>query len=286
MSKVTLEQMLEAGLHFGHQTFRWHPGMKPYIFDARDGVHIIDLTKTDEKLEEALGFVAKVAQSGGKLLLVGTKRQASGVIKEIATESGLPYVAQRWPGGLLTNYQTMKKRIEYLKSLREKVAKKDFGDMTKQEIGLLEKKLALLEESFGGLDSLTELPKAVFIVDVVREKYALKEAIKLGIPAIAMADTNANPEGIAYLIPANDDAKQGVKLITKAIVDEYTKNYKPVSGGEDQATQANVEEDVAEVLEQKEVQLAETKQEKEKAEAEKTEKLATTKKTTTKKGAK
>jgi len=228
MGSITLEQMLEAGVHFGHQTFRWNPKMKKYIFDARDGIHIIDLIQTEQKLKEALDFVSKLAKQGEILLLVSTKRQASDIIKNLAKEAKLPYVTDRWPGGLLTNFMTMKNRINYLKQLREKVATNSFGDMTKKEIGLLEKELANLEESFGGLDNLTHLPGAIFVVDVLREKIAVKEAIKLGIPVIAMVDTNADPMGIDFVIPANDDAKNGIMLIARAIVDAFVKNYKPV----------------------------------------------------------
>lgn len=221
MKKPTVEQMLEAGLHFGHQTFRWHPNMKPYIFVEKDGIHIIDLAKTEAKLTDALNFVEQLGRDGGMLMLVGTKRQAAGIITELAKASNLPYVTNRWPGGLLTNWPTMKGRIRYLKQIREQVNKKDFGDMTKQEIGLLEKKLALLENSFGGLDILDELPSALFVVDVIREKIAIREAKKLSIPIIAMVDTNADPAGIELVIPANDDAKQGIQLIAQAIVSAY-----------------------------------------------------------------
>ncbi|MBU1083198.1 30S ribosomal protein S2 [Patescibacteria group bacterium] len=226
MSNVTLEQMLEAGVHFGHQTFRWNPKMKPFIFDDRDGVHIIDLTKTERKLKEALGFVAKIAKQEELLLLVSTKRQAGDIIRNLAKETNLPYVSDHWPGGLLTNFSTMKSRINYLKQLREKVATGSFGDMTKKEIGLLEKELAKLEKSFGGLDNLNKLPGAIFVVDVIRERIAVKEAIKLGIPVIAMVDTNADPTDIDYVIPSNDDAKNGIILISHAIADTFVKNYK------------------------------------------------------------
>lgn len=231
MSNVTLEQMLEAGVHFGHQTFRWNPKMKPFIFDARDGVHIIDLTKTEQKLKAAVDFVAKLAKQGELLLLVSTKRQASDIIKNLAKENKLPYVTDHWPGGLLTNFMTMKNRINYLKQLREKVATNSFGDLTKKEIGLLEKELANLEESFGGLDNLNKLPGAIFVVDVLREKIAVREAVKLGIPIIAMVDTNADPTGIDYVIPANDDAKNGIILISHAITDAFTKNYRSDQSG-------------------------------------------------------
>lgn len=256
--KVTIEQMLEAGLHFGHQTFRWHPNMKPYIYDSRDGIHIIDLSLTSEKLTDAVNFVQQLGREGGSLLLVGTKRQATSVIAEIAKANQLPFVADRWPGGLLTNFSTMKSRIRFLKQLRDKVAKKDFGDMTKQEIGLLEKDLAKLEISFGGLDVLDELPNAIFIVDVIREKIALREAQKIGIPVIAMADTNANPKGIDFVIPANDDAKQGIILITRAIVDAFVseRRTKAQIAAEKDKTEEEVlvsEPELEEVLSQKEV---------------------------------
>ncbi|HCR41749.1 TPA: 30S ribosomal protein S2 [Patescibacteria group bacterium] len=267
--KVTVEQMLEAGLHFGHQTFRWHPNMKPYIFDSRDNIHIIDLTKTEEKLKDALNFVEQLAESGGMLMLVGTKKQASATIEELSKSANLPYVAKRWSGGLLTNFPTMKTRIKYLKQLREKFAKKDFGDLTKQEIGLLEKKMAILEDSFGGLDMLTEMPNALFVVDILREKIAVKEALRLHIPVIAMVDTNANPEDIAFPIPANDDAKQGIRLITEAIVSAYVANRAQkatsVKADAQEGDEAVVvdEAELEEVLRQKEAALAISKQEEE-----------------------
>ncbi|MEA1909695.1 MAG: 30S ribosomal protein S2 [Patescibacteria group bacterium] len=222
--KITVEQMLEAGLHFGHQTHRWHPKMKPFIFDSRDGVHIIDLTKTESQLKEAVNFVTDLASNGKLVMLVGTKRQAIKIVEEAAKAAELPYAAERWPGGLLTNFSTMRKRIKHLKELREKFAKKDFGDLTKQEIGLLEKKLAILETAFGGLDMLNKVPDALIITDVVREKIAVKEAQKLGIPIIGIVDTNANPEGIDYVIPGNDDSKQGTELIVNTLVDAFKEN--------------------------------------------------------------
>lgn len=264
--KITVEQMLEAGLHYGHQTFRWHPNMKPYIFGERDNIHIIDLTKTEAKLIEAINFVEQLAEQGELLMLVGTKRQASPIIEELGKLANLPYIANRWPGGLLTNFSTMKTRIKYLKQLREKFAKKDFGDLTKQEIGLLQKKMAILEDAFGGLDMLTEAPGALFVVDILREKIAVKEAMRLGIPIIAMVDTNTNPEDIDLPIPANDDAKQGINLIAKAIVDAYMsrREQKDNTADEDADEEIKVDEsEIEEVLSQKEAALAMSKQEKE-----------------------
>lgn len=226
MVKVTLEDMLEAGLHFGHQTFRWNPKMREYIFRAQDGIHIIDLTITEQKLKVALDFVAQIAKEGKLLLLVGTKRQAAPIITEQAKANNLAFVTNKWPGGLLTNFKTIKKRISYLKKIRDKVATKDFADMTKKEIGLLEKELMHLEESFGGVDKLTKLPGAIFVVDVLQEKTAIKEAIKLGIPIIAMVDTNGDPDNIEYVIPANDDAKSGILLIVKSLAEQFNDNYK------------------------------------------------------------
>lgn len=226
MTKVTLENMLEAGLHFGHQTFRWNPKMKQYIFRSQDGIHIIDLTITEQKLKVALDFVAQIAGEGKLVLFVGTKRQAAPIIAEQAKANNLPFITNKWPGGLLTNFKTIKKRINYLKKMRDKVVAKDFADMTKKEIGLLEKELMQLEESFGGVDKLTKLPGAIFIVDVIQEKTAMKEAIKLGIPIIAMVDTNGDPDNIEYIIPANDDAKNGILLIVTAIAEQFSKSYK------------------------------------------------------------
>lgn len=232
MSKVTLEQMLEAGVHFGHQTFRWNPKMKPYIFDSRDGIHIIDLTKTEQKLKEALDYVAQLAKRGEILLLVGTKRQVSAMISDLGKEAKLPFVSERWPGGLLTNFLTIKGRINHLKQLRDKIAKGIFGDLTKKEIGILEKELADLERSFGGVDSLIRLPGAIFVTDIMRDKIAVREAIKLNIPVIALVDTNADPTGIDFVIPANDDAKNGVWLLTKAVVDAYVQNYQAATSNQ------------------------------------------------------
>jgi len=226
MTKISLEQMLEAGLHFGHQTFRWNPKMRQYIFEARDGVHIIDLTQTEARLKEALDFVSQVAKEGKLLLFLGTKRQAAKIIEEQAKAFNLPYISTKWPGGLLTNFKTIKKRINYLKKVRDKIKTEDYADMTKKEIGLLKKELVRLEEAFGGLDKLTELPGAVFVVDVCQEKTAIKEAIKLGIPVIAMVDTNGDPSGIEFVIPANDDAKSGITLITQALAETFSNNYK------------------------------------------------------------
>jgi len=265
MKKLTVEQMLEAGLHFGHQTFRWHPNMKPYIFDSRDGIHIIDLTKTEAKLNDALNFVEQLGRDGGMLMLVGTKRQAASIIETLAKANSLPYVANRWPGGLLTNWPTMKGRIRYLRQVREQVAKKDFGDMTKQEIGLLEKKLGLLENAFGGLDLLDDLPDALFIVDIIREKIALREAKKLGIPVMAMVDTNADPLDIDFPIPANDDAKQGIQLITQAIVDAFVSERRTkaqiAAAKKAEEEEAVSEPELEEVLAQKEVVEVVEKQE-------------------------
>ena len=255
MKKPTVEQMLEAGLHFGHQTFRWHPNMKPYIFVEKDGIHIIDLTKTEAKLTEALNFVEQLGRAGGTLMLVGTKRQANPIIETDGQVANLPHISRRWRGGLLTNFPTMKGRIKYLKQIREQMATKNFGDMTKQEIGLLEKKLVLLEEAFGGVDMLEELPNAIFIVDTIREKIALREAKKLGIPVIAMVDTNADPSGIDFVIPANDDAKQGIQLIVQAIVEAYSseRRTKAQVAAAKQAEEAVSEPELGEVLAQKEV---------------------------------
>lgn len=266
MKKPTVEQMLEAGLHFGHQTFRWHPSMQPYIFSEKDGIHIIDLTKTEQKLGDALNFVEELGRNGGMLMLVGTKRQANEIITTLAKAANLPHVSTRWPGGLLTNWPTMKGRIRHLKQVREQIATKNFGDMTKQEIGLLEKKLVLLEESFGGMDMLDELPNAIFIVDIIRDKIALKEAQKLHIPVIAMVDTNANPKGVEFVIPANDDAKQGILLITKAIVDAYVSERRTkaeVAADKKQAEEEAVvsEPELEKVLAQKEVAEVMEKQE-------------------------
>lgn len=215
MSEIDLKEMLEAGVHFGHKKDRWNPKMKPFIFAERNGVHIFDLVKTKEKLEEAVKFTGKVASEGGVVLFVGTKNQIKGIIKTTAENAGMPYIAERWPGGMFTNFATILTRLKFLRDAEEK---KSSGAMTKKEALTLRRELEKLNETFEGVKDMKKLPDAIFVVDIVKERNAIKEAKKLGIPVIGIADSNANPD-IEYPIPGNDDAVRAVKYITEKIAE-------------------------------------------------------------------
>jgi small subunit ribosomal protein S2 len=212
---VDIKQLLEAGAHFGHKTSRWHPKMAPYIHSKREGNHIIDLTKTVDGLETALSFIEDTVASGKQVLLVGTKRQAYNVIKETAEATGMPYVIERWLGGTLTNRNTFSGRIKHLKDLEEKMETGLFASKyNKLEVQRFQEEIEEMNHMYGGVKNMAARPGAVFIVDVTNEMNAVREAIKLGIPTIALVDTNADPSLITYPIPANDDAIKAVALIT------------------------------------------------------------------------
>lgn len=219
MSVISMKQLLEAGVHFGHQTRRWNPKMKPYIFTERNGIYIIDLQKTVKKVEEAYEFVRKLAQNGGKILFVGTKKQAQETVKEEAERSGQFYINQRWLGGTLTNFQTIQKRIARLKELERMQEDGTFDVLPKKEVILLKKEMERLEKFLGGIKEMKKLPDALFIVDPRKEKIAVSEARKLGIPIVAIVDTNCDPDEIDYVIPGNDDAIRAVKLLTSKMAD-------------------------------------------------------------------
>ncbi len=209
----TVEDMLKAGMHFGHRTSRWHPKMKPYIFGSRKGVHIIDLVKTQESLTEALNFITDVTAKGGKVLFVGTKAQVKGLLKKVSKEIDMPFVSEHWLGGTLTNFSVIKKNIKKYKDLLEKKEAGKLAKYTKKEQLQFDRQIAKLDLSVGGLADLTNLPDAVFIWDIKTEQTALAEAKKKKIPIIAVCDTNVDPTGVAYVIPANDDASRAIKLI-------------------------------------------------------------------------
>lgn len=221
MPVVTMKQLLEAGAHFGHRTRRWNPKMAPYIYTARKGIHIIDLQKTVQLLEEAYNFVKERAAEGATILFVGTKRQAQQTIEDEAKRCGAFYVNNRWLGGLLTNFKTIKKRIERLKELEEMEARGELDNLPKKEQSRLKKQLAKLRKNLGGVKEMQDIPDMLYIVDPRKEKIAVKEALKLGIPIIAIVDTNCDPDEIDYVIPGNDDAIRAVKLITSKIADAY-----------------------------------------------------------------
>ena len=218
LTGITLKDMFDAGLHFGHQTKRWNPKMKGYIFDKRNGIHIIDLTQTVELLDEAAAFVRDVILSGKKILFVATKKQVADLVKDAATEVGQFYVTERWLGGTLTNAKTIRSSVKRMRQLQA-TAKANGGVLSehKQEASVLRRELAKLEKNLTGVADMTELPGAVFVVDVVREANAVKEALRLHIPVVALVDTNADPEPIDYVIPGNDDSVAGVELIVKGI---------------------------------------------------------------------
>ena len=219
MAVVSMKQLLEAGVHFGHHTRRWNPKMAEYIFTERNGVYIIDLQKTVKKLEEAYMFVRNVAMEGGNILFVGTKKQASDAIKEEADRAGVNYVNVRWLGGMMTNFKTIKKSIARLNSLHTMEDNGTFDLLPKKEVIGLVKEINDLERNLGGIKNMTELPAAMFVVDPRKEKNAVAEAKKLGIPVVAIVDTNCDPDEVDYVIPGNDDAIRGIKLILSVMAD-------------------------------------------------------------------
>lgn len=219
MSHITMKQLLEAGVHFGHQTRRWNPKMKPFIFGERNGIHIIDLQQTLKYFEIAYEFVVNVTAQGGKVLFVGTKKQAQDAIKEEAERCGMPYVNFRWLGGTLTNFRTIRQSVEKLKKIESWFEDGTIDRFLKKERLKLERLKAKLERNLAGIKNMESLPQAVYIVDPVYEEIAVREARKLGIPIVAIVDTNCDPDLIDYIIPGNDDAIRAVKLITSKIAD-------------------------------------------------------------------
>ena len=213
MSVVAMKQLLEAGVHFGHQTRRWNPKMAEYIFQARNGIHIIDLQKSSKKLDEAYDFLKNQAEEGKTVLFVGTKKQAQECAKEAAEKCGMYFVNQRWLGGTLTNFKTIRNRVKRLTDIEKMQEDGTFDVLPKKEVILLKKEMEKLEKNLGGIKEMTELPGVMFVVDPNKERIAILEARKLGIPVIGLVDTNCNPEDVDYPIPGNDDAIRAVKLI-------------------------------------------------------------------------
>ena len=220
MSNVSMRQMLEAGVHFGHQTRFWHPKMRPFIFGERNRIHIINLEKTLPLFNEALGFLTKLTANGGTVLFVGTKRQATDIIRETAIRCGAPYVNHRWLGGMLTNYRTVKKSIERLKMLESVLADSTSAQkLSKKEILTLSREREKLEKSLGGIKEMSGLPDALFVVDVGHEYISVSEANKLNIPVVGVVDSNCKPDGVDYVIPGNDDAIRAIQLYANAAAD-------------------------------------------------------------------
>lgn len=225
MAVISMKQLLEAGVHFGHQTKRWNPKMARYIFTARNGIYIIDLQKTVHKIDEAYDFLREVSSKGEKVLFVGTKKQAQEAVKEEAIKSGSYYVDQRWLGGMLTNFATIKKRSKYLKDLKTQEEDGTFDSLPKKEVIELKKEMEKLERFLGGIKDMNRVPGALFIVDPKKERIAIAEARKLGIPTVAIVDTNCDPDEIDYVIPGNDDAIRAVKLIAGRMADAIIEGH-------------------------------------------------------------
>ena len=217
MAVVAMKQLLEAGVHFGHQTRRWDPRMAEYIFQARNGIHIIDLQKTSKKLDEAYSFVKEQAEEGKTILFVGTKKQAQECVKEAAERCGMYYVDQRWLGGMLTNFKTIRTRVERLKELEKMQEDGTFEVLPKKEVIVLKKEMEKLEKNLGGIKEMEKLPGVLFVVNPKKERTAILEAKKLNIPVVGLVDTNCNPEDVDYAIPGNDDAIRAVKLIADVV---------------------------------------------------------------------
>ena len=240
MSSVSMKQLLEAGVHFGHQTRRWNPKMAKYIFTERNGIYIIDLQKTVKMLDTAYDFIREVSAEGGEILFVGTKKQAQEAIREEAERCGMHFVNARWLGGMLTNYKTIQKRIARLEQLNKMKEDGTFDLLPKKEVIKLELEIEKLEKFMGGIKNMGTLPKAMFIVDTRKEKIAVAEARNLGIPVVAIVDTNCDPDEVDYVIPGNDDAIRAVKLIAGAMADAI------IEGRQGEQNVAEVTEEVAE----------------------------------------
>ncbi len=219
MSVVSMKALLESGVHFGHRTQKWHPAMKPYIFTERNGIHIIDLQKTSKAIQQAYNLVRDTVAEGGTVLFIGTKRQAQETVQAEAMRCGMPYVTVRWLGGMLTNWRTIRQRINELEKLERMRDKGEFGRLTKKEALVLHRKIERLEVLLGGVRQMVRLPELVFVVDVHREATAIHEANLLNIPVIAMVDTNCDPTNVDYVIPSNDDAIRAIKLVVSKIAD-------------------------------------------------------------------
>ncbi len=226
MPAITMRELLESGVHFGHQTRRWNPRMKPYVFGARNGIYIIDLQKTVDQARAACTFAAQIASEGKKVLFVGTKKQAKDVIEEEAKRAGMYYVTNRWLGGMLTNYQTVKASIDRLKKLEALKISPEWDETPKKEQSRLDRELDNLRKSLGGIQDMKKLPGAIFVIDTEKEHIAVKEAKKLGIPTIAVVDTNCDPSDITHVIPGNDDAIRSIRLFARLIADSCLEGVK------------------------------------------------------------
>jgi len=248
VESTLVKNLLEAGVHFGHETKRWNPKMKKYIFGEKNGIYIIDLAKTEEALLKACNFLKKIASEGGYVLFVGTKKQAQEIIKTEASRCGMFYVNQRWLGGMLTNFQTIKKSIKRLNDLERLKEDGTMAKLSKKEASKLTKEMYKLNKNLEGIRSMEKLPKAMFVVDSKKEDIAVKEAKILKIPVIGLVDTNSNPDLIDYIIPGNDDAIRSVKLVTGLVADTIAGGRQAFAAGEAKARQEEQEEEGADVI--------------------------------------
>ena len=254
MAVVAMKQLLEAGVHFGHQTRRWDPRMAEYIFQARNGIHIIDLQKTSKKLDEAYAFIKEQAEEGKTILFVGTKKQAQECVKEAAEKSGMFYVNERWLGGTLTNFKTIRKRIERLAELEKMQEDGTFDVLPKKEVILLKKEMDKLEKNLGGIKEMTQIPDVIFVVDPKKEHIAVQEARKLNIPLVGLVDTNCDPNDVDYVIPGNDDAIRAVKLVTDVLANAVIegKQGESLEAEEEQPVEESEEPSMEEVAQNEE----------------------------------
>ena len=216
MSRTNFDQLLEAGCHFGHLKRKWNPAMAPYIFMERNGIHIIDLHKTVARIDEAAEAMKQIAKSGKKILFVATKKQAKSVVAELATSVNMPYVIERWPGGMLTNFPTIRKAVKKMATIDKLIADGTYSNLSKRELLQVTRQRAKLEKNLGSIADLNRLPSALFVVDVLKEQIAVREANRLGIPVFAIVDTNSNPDNVDFVIPANDDASKSIEVILGA----------------------------------------------------------------------
>ena len=254
MSVVAMKQLLEAGVHFGHQTRRWDPRMAEYIFQARNGIHIIDLQKTSKKLDEAYEFIRSQAEEGKNILFVGTKKQAQECVKEAAEKCGMFYINERWLGGTLTNFNTIRTRVERLNELERMEEDGTFDVLPKKEVVLLRKEMEKLNKNLGGIKEMTEIPDVMFIVDPKKEHIAILEAKKLNIPVVGLIDTNCNPNDVDYVIPGNDDAIRAVKLMTDVMANAVIEGRQGESFDTTEMVQEDSEEKSMEEVAQESVE--------------------------------
>ncbi len=248
MARTNFEQLLQAGCHFGHLKRKWNPAMAPYIYTERNGIHIIDLHKTVIKIDDAAEALKNIARQGKKILFVGTKKQTKEVIAEKATSVNMPYVIERWPGGMLTNFPTIRKAVKKMANIDKLMQDGTFGNLSKRELLQITRQRAKLEKNLGSIADLTRLPSALFVIDVMKENIAVKEANRLGIPVFGVVDTNSDPKNIDYIIPANDDAKDSVEVILNACCTAIAEGLeeRKAEKADEKAAEAQAEAEVVE----------------------------------------